>query len=74
MFVNMMGVEDMAHETQPDNAKPANEWKPLRSELSAAMTRGLLARPPRQDQLYQLIPIWKQCSERTSEAEPRSSV
>jgi len=70
----MMGVEDMAHEIQPDNAKPANEWKPQCSELSAAVTGRLLARPARQDQLYQLIPIWKQCSERTTETAPRSNI
>ena len=72
MFVNMMGVEDMAHEIQPKNAKPANEWKPQRSEFGTAMTVRFLARPARQDQLYQLIPIWKQCSDRTTETPPRS--
>lgn len=62
----------MAHEIQPDNAKLANEWKPQGSEVGPPMTRRFLARPPRQDQLYQLIPIWKQCSERTTETPPRS--
>jgi hypothetical protein len=72
LFVNMMGDEDMDHEIKSDRPVSRDESRPLRLELRIDSNRRIAARPPRQDQHCQLLPVWQMSSERAIDANPKA--
>lgn len=58
----------MDRETKSVRPESRDDWKPLRLELHTDSMTCLPARPPRQDQLYQLLPIWQMSSDRATNA------
>lgn len=68
----MTGDKDMDREAKSDRPVSRDEWKPLRLELQTDSITRLPARPPRQDQLYQLLPVWQMSSDRVTDASAKS--
>lgn len=63
----MTGDKDMDREAKSDRPVSRDEWKPLRLELQTDSVTRIPARPPRQDQLYQLLPVWQMSSDRVTD-------
>ena len=68
----MTGDKDMDREAKSVRPAPRDEWKPLRLELHTDSITRIPARPPRQDQLYQLLPVWQMSSDRVTDASAKS--
>lgn len=62
----------MDHETKPVRPVSHDELRPLRLELHTDSITRIPARPPRQDQRYQLLPVWQMSSDRVTDANTKS--
>lgn len=62
----------MDRETNPVRPVSRDEWRPLRLELQIDSVGFTPARPPRQDQRYQLLPVWQMSSDRATDANTKA--
>ena len=62
----------MDHEIKSDRPVLRDESRPLRLELRIGSNRRIAARPPRQDQHSQLLPVWQMSSDRVTDANPKA--